>query len=575
MNPSPSEPRAIADELEATRSRIANTALIFISIIAVPALAASFYRIGTIGWQPIMALHAGAAALIWVVTLLRHKLRYQLRAGLIVALTFAIGLGGYFTFALSGGGQAFFIISIVFAALFFDVRVAIAMVVVGCLSIVVFASLFGSGFFVLPVDLNQYNTEARSWIAAVAGLVLLGGGAIATIVGVNRMLIRSVTTLRNQSLQLEEDVASRTADLEESRQRFQDFAAASSDRFWETDEQHRFTYVGDSDKNMLPRADDILGKTRWEVAGVFPGDSEIWRSHVADLYARKPFREFVFPVERNNEGTRYYSVSGKPFFDQNGAFRGYKRTSSDVTEREELYQLKEDFIATVSHELRTPLTSIKGALGLALSGAVGSMPDEARKLVEIAEKNSERLGNLVNDILDVEKLQSGKMGYNFEASDLSELTRIAMEANQHYGQEHGVTYELVDAPERAGVSVDRHRLDQVFANLLSNAAKFSPKNSKVEVRVEENGSSWRVSVSDKGPGIPERYRDRVFERFGQVNSEDGRNVKGTGLGLSITRSILADHGGTIDYDSTVGQGTTFYFDLPKTQDGQVSGAAAD
>ena len=347
----------------------------------------------------------------------------------------------------------------------------------------------------------------------MSGLILLGRGAIAAIFGVNRMLSRSVSTLQNHSRQLAEEVASRTVDLEASRQRFEDFAAASSNRFWETDAQHRFIYISDSNKIMVPRADDILGKTRWEAAGIDPGESELWRAHVADLYARRPFRDFVFSVESANDGLRYYTVSGKPDFDDDGAFRGYKGTSSNITGREDLNQLKQDFIATVSHELRTPLTSMKGALGRVLGGVTGSLPENSRKLIGIAEKNSERLVNLVNDILDVEKLQSGKMDYSFETADLAALARNAIEANQHCGEEYDITYALSRAPAAAEVRADPHRMDQVFASLLSNAAKFSPKGSKVEICIEESRLRWRVSVADNGPGHSRQVSRSHFRTF--------------------------------------------------------------
>jgi len=553
----------ILDDLDSTRSKIADAALIFISTIAVPALAASFYRMETIGWQPIMALHSAAALSVWTITAFRKRIPYRTRAGLIVILTFIIGLGGFYTFALSGGGQAFFIISVVFSAIFFNARTAVVLLVTGCVFIAGFSGLFVSQLLRPPVDMHVYNLELRSWIAAMFGLILLGGSAIATIVGVNKMLLRSVTALRDHSTQLEEAVASRTVELEVSRQRFQDFAAASSDRFWESNEHHRFTYVSDSEQNLIPLANDILGKTRWEVAGVDPAESEVWRTHIADLNARRPFREFIFSLHNPSQGSRYYSVSGKPNFDDDGTFRGYKGTSSDVSEREELNKLKQDFIATVSHELRTPLTSIKGALGLVTGGAVGPIPEEPRNLVGIAEQNSDRLINLVNDILDVEKLQSGKMAYNFEANELVETAQSALLVNRHYGDEYGVRYDLTVVPPIAMVWADRHRLDQVFANLLSNAAKFSPQDGVVEIRIEGHANNWRVSVSDKGPGIPERYRSRVFERFGQVESEEGYSKKGTGLGLSITRSIITDHGGSIDFEPNKSGGSIFYFDLPK------------
>ena len=217
------------------------------------------------------------------------------------------------------------------------------------------------------------------------------------------------------------------------------------------------------------------------------------------MYARRPFRDFVFSVKSANDGLRYYTVSGKPDFGDDWAFRGYKGTSSNVTEREELKRLKQDFIATVSNELQMPLTSMKGALGLVLGGVTGSLPEDSRKLIGIAEKNSEHLVNLVNDILDVEKLQSGKMDYSFETADLAALARNAIEANQHYGEEYDITCALSCAPAAAEVQAAPHLMDQVFAKLLSNAVKFSPKGGKVDSRIEKSGTGWQVSVTDKGP----------------------------------------------------------------------------
>lgn len=234
----------------------------------------------------------------------------------------------------------------------------------------------------------------------------------------------------------------------------------------------------------------------------------------------------------------------------------------DISLRREMERMKAEFVSTVSHELRTPLTSIRGSLGLIVAGAVGEIPDQAAELVEIAERNAHRLIGLVNDILDMEKIESGRMDYHFAEHSLAELAQNALVDNQGYADEHEVSFALIDHSEGAKASLDRERFAQVMANLLSNAAKFSPREGVVEVLLEVQETTVRVSVTDTGSGIPEEFHDRVFEKFTKADSSDTRKVGGTGLGLSITRSIVERHGGTVDFVSEVGKGTTFFFDLP-------------
>ncbi len=237
-------------------------------------------------------------------------------------------------------------------------------------------------------------------------------------------------------------------------------------------------------------------------------------------------------------------------------------THTDITERKKLDNLKGEFVSTVSHELRTPLTSIKGSLGLVSGGAMGDLPSDAKEMVELAQKNTERLILLVNDILDVEKLESGEVEFNFEPVDLSVLVQDALETNSGFAEEYGVRFIFSKSDESAMVDADPNRIDQAVANLLSNAAKFSPEGAEVEVSVEHNGQGSCVKVKDYGPGIPESFRDNIFGRFQQIDGSDSREKGGTGLGLNITRMIIEKHGGTIGYDTKIGQGTTFYFTLP-------------
>ena len=234
----------------------------------------------------------------------------------------------------------------------------------------------------------------------------------------------------------------------------------------------------------------------------------------------------------------------------------------DISDRKKAEKAKAEFIATVSHELRTPLTSIKGALGLMRAGVLKGDPDKMQKVLDIAYSNTKRLTSLVNDILDWEKIEAGKMTYRMEETDLGRLIREAVEANQGYADEHGVRFVLEELPGQMRCKVDRGRMMQVMANLLSNAAKFSHEGGRVEISARLEGRNIRVEVRDHGLGIPADAQARLFERFTQADSSDVRLKGGTGLGLSISRAIVEAHGGTLDFVSREGEGSTFFFTLP-------------
>jgi PAS domain S-box-containing protein len=234
----------------------------------------------------------------------------------------------------------------------------------------------------------------------------------------------------------------------------------------------------------------------------------------------------------------------------------------DITERKRIERLKNEFVSTVSHELRTPLTSIAGSLDLIGAGAAGEVPAQAATLVEIARKNSRRLVRLINDILDVEKIESGQMTLDFRRHNLRELISGSVESTRAYAREYGVEYRIIANDAEATVYGDADRLTQVLTNLLSNAAKFSPSGRMVDVTLTRDGDQARVEVRDYGPGIPEEFRDRIFQRFAQADSSDTRNKGGTGLGLAIAKSLVERHGGRIGFDTERGQGTSFWFALP-------------
>lgn len=248
----------------------------------------------------------------------------------------------------------------------------------------------------------------------------------------------------------------------------------------------------------------------------------------------------------------------------------YLFVTEDESERRRIDRLKNEFIANVSHEIRTPLTSINGSLSLLAGGAAGDIPDSARRLLTIAQNNGERLVRLVNDILDIEKIESGQMAFRNQPIEINSFAEQALIVNQAYGDQYGVHFTFTHGEPDSTVHADRDRLDQVFANLLSNAAKFSPRDSDVEVSVARQNGMIRTAVTDHGPGIPEEFRDRIFDKFTQADTSDSRRIKGTGLGLNIVKQIVEQMGGTVGCKHNSGHGTTFYFDLPDWRPGDPS-----
>jgi len=237
-------------------------------------------------------------------------------------------------------------------------------------------------------------------------------------------------------------------------------------------------------------------------------------------------------------------------------------TVADTTQQRQLGRLKDEFIATVSHELRTPLTSINGSLALLARGLAGPLSERGQQLVRIAYENGDRLKKLIDDLLDIEKLEKGQIEFTFVRLDLGDICAKAVEQNRPYAERLDVRLVCEGPSEPLCVKGDELRLLQALSNLISNGAKFSPGGSVVTVRTRRTGARGRIEVADTGSGIPEEFRPRLFQRFAQAPGTQRAGHPGTGLGLAITRSIVEKHGGRIDYSSEVGRGTTFVVEIP-------------
>ncbi|CDM98018.1 MULTISPECIES: PAS domain-containing sensor histidine kinase [Limnospira] len=245
---------------------------------------------------------------------------------------------------------------------------------------------------------------------------------------------------------------------------------------------------------------------------------------------------------------------------QEGAIIGAVITFKDITERQAMEKMKDEFISVVSHELRTPLTSIRGSLGLLSSGLLASSPEKSQRMLDIAMFNCDRLMRLVNDILDLERMHSGQLPMHKDWVNLADLMIQAADEMLPVAEKAGV--DLCVIPLEFKVMVDRDRIIQMLTNLLSNSIRFSGANKRIDFTAKPQENDVLISVRDRGRGIPPDKIETIFGRFQQVDASDSRQNGGTGLGLAICRSIVQQHGGKIWAESIFGDGSTFFVSLP-------------
>ncbi|MDA0225021.1 MAG: PAS domain-containing sensor histidine kinase, partial [Proteobacteria bacterium] len=320
-----------------------------------------------------------------------------------------------------------------------------------------------------------------------------------------------------------------------------------------------------------PEAENLFGHVASEVVG-HDGTAFLFPNELSgDVVAR--WREFI----RNAKplmGLRYHNVrrdgseivcewSLTPLVGADGKVISVIIQGNDITKQLEVERMKKEFMSTLSHELRTPLTSIIGSLQLVNSGVLGDVASDVTDLTTIAERNGERLLDMINDILDIEKIESGKFTMVPEVVAVDSLVRESISLNQSFAERHKTHFDTMGELPAVKVHVDRKRLLQVLTNLLSNAAKFSPEGETVDVSVDTTDARVRVEVHDRGPGIPENFRDRIFSRFSQADSTTARQKGGTGLGLAICKHMIEMMQGEIGFSDRSGGGTTFWFELPK------------
>jgi PAS domain S-box-containing protein len=417
----------------------------------------------------------------------------------------------------------------------------------------------------LTMDLRELEVFSRSVVDNGFGQqrAILRGSV--EVVGLARSFNHMLDRLNQQHTQLQHD----------SEERYRFLVEGTNAISWEASlPEADFFFVS-------PQAQQILG---FAMADFLSPGFALSHIHTDDLAQLLERRQQAIAARQNYRCEyRFLCADGhylwleeiaSVLFDGDGKAKNLRGILLDIDERKQadtrialehqkVDLLKNEFVSTVSHELRTPLTSIRGSLGLILGGVAGELPPSLHKLLDIAHKNSERLVRLISDLLDIDKIASGKMDFDFQWHDLLPLIEHALQANMAYAANLNVRLVLKRGELGVKVRVDYDRLMQVMTNLLSNAAKYSPQNSDVEVIMQVHGEWVRISVVDHGPGISPEFRKKIFQKFSQEDSSDTRQKGGTGLGLSITRALVEKMGGEIDFESEFGSGSTFYIDLPR------------
>jgi PAS domain S-box-containing protein len=397
----------------------------------------------------------------------------------------------------------------------------------------------------------------------------IGLGTFCALVGF-AVLFRALV-IHSRSLERSE------ATLRESEARCRDFALTSSDWFWETDENHRFTYLSDHIRAFGEDPHTRIGQTRIDLASDIISEPAKWQEHLAMLDRHEPFRDFVYTRKKGANPERIISVSGNPLFDEAGRFLGYRGTARDITEKvlaeralceakataEAANLAKSQFLANMSHELRTPLNAILGFSEVLENGIAGPLQSRQSEYVGLIRQSGEHLLHVINEILDLARIDAGKMELHEEVIDPRRLVDNCV-AIVKDGAAAGLVRLAVEIEDDVPyVAADQTRLTEILLNLLSNAIKFTELGGSVTVAVQrtcEGGIEFLVR--DSGCGMTPAEIEVAMELFGQVDAGLARRHEGTGLGLPLARKLAELHGGSLTVASEKGRGTTVTVALP-------------
>jgi PAS domain S-box-containing protein len=445
---------------------------------------------------------------------------------------------------------------------------------------------------VITVTISEDAALADWWRQSILIACAAVGAALGFAILFRALVARS-RKLEQQTVELAKQTAelAKSADaLRESEARFRDFARTSSDWFWETDEEHRFSYISEEIRLFGQDPSDRIGRKRSELAADRGADMRIWEEHNAVLDRHEPFRNFVYARRIGTGAERMVSVSGNPIFDASGRFLGYRGTTRDVTEEilaerglreaktlaEAANRSKSQFLANMSHELRTPLNAILGFSQMLYQRLAGPLGEKQVEYIDIIYRSGSHLHDIINDILDLAKVDAGKLDLNLEDGVDPSAVVNACVALMRERANTGELQLSVDIEQGLPTIVaDAMRLKQILLNLLSNAIKFTEPGGSVVIAVRQPGpDTIAFDVRDTGVGMSGAEIKIALEPFGQVDDGLSRRHEGAGLGLPLASRLVELHGGSFHIESRKGDGTTATVTLPVNRAAMTSSTDA-
>ncbi|MDK2918643.1 MAG: two-component system, NtrC family, sensor histidine kinase KinB [Candidatus Petromonas sp.] len=347
------------------------------------------------------------------------------------------------------------------------------------------------------------------------------------------------------------------------KQKAEAIVESISDGIIVTNKEHKLLLVNRAaEKALNIREKDVLNKHFLEV---------IKREDIFEIIdkvknkkgSRDEYKKYLDISIKNENSVEHYRLNVKPITTKDGENIGVVTLMQNITKLKEVDQIKSDFVSTVSHEFRTPLTSISMGVGILLDEIPGQINEDQRELIEAIKEDSERLKNLVSDLLDLSRIESGKIQMDIQSNDIKTMVDNAVKPFKMQAEEKNAVIKVNVRENMAKVKADFNKISWVLTNLIGNALRYVPTDGtgEIVINAKETANKMLLSVSDNGKGIPEDYQQKIFEKFIQVKEKNGDSTGGTGLGLAISKEIINAHGGEIWVNSQIGKGSTFYFTL--------------
>lgn len=408
---------------------------------------------------------------------------------------------------------------------------------------------------------SQENEFAHVYLEGVKkdGTQIWAETSVVPIRDENGVILYGSVLVEDKTKQREDELL-----LKKNEEKLKALVETSSAWIWEMNLRRELTYSSNSVAKIVGYTiDEVLGKDL--IMFFFDEDKPAYEEEYAHrLVEPRGWRNKLRRLKHKDGTERFVESSGEPIFCEKGILVGFRGASQNITEKLLIDKRKEDFLSVVSHELRTPLTSIHGSLGLLLSKE--SLNDRVKELLTIAYRNSERLIKLINDLLDLQKVQFKKLTLTLLPTRPLKAIQESLDSFESLIKNSGKTMVITESLPDVYIKGDHERLVQVMDNLISNAIKFSPENSTIEISMKVIDNNLRIAVKDPGKGIPKEFQPHIFEKFARAESGDARKTPGTGLGLNICKNMIEQMGGKISFTTKENEGTTFYVDLPITEE---------